>query len=571
MTNYDGYNWPEPEFYKQSITGSLDDGLARWDEWRIWDVDDLITSPLYNGIRARGSYAIHSDNFDGFVQPEWSDLLFGHILVVPSRLQLGNVLTNQTRSVEIANLFLSDVTWQTLGTDVQGLTFTNAPAGMDDTSSSVPYDIPSFGSFVLQVGISAEGPAVISGDIFFGMNVEFVTVPVEGRRVVSFHFKPLAPITEVIEWKTDIITAEAGNEQRVTLRGSPRQQLRMAYMPVEQRSKRRIDGLLFDWIDKIFAVPIWYEATYLTGTIAAGSLSVPCDTSFADYRIGSLAMVYLNDEHYDIFEVASIDSNGITSASEIIFDYGVSAQVMPVRQAYARTAIGSPRYSGKLTRFDLEFVTIENEDLASTAGEQFYDSKVIIKDCVNIQSGADNAWQRNVIVIDAETGRLQQTSLWDRSKLTSKIVWDARSYEELWRVRQLLHAFHGSRVSFFMPTFTEDIKLANFIGAGAESMEVEETGLTAYMQGRRPFGDIRLVKTDGTEYIRPVASIVLDPSGTEVLSFTGQMDPSNPIYPADVERIEWVNLVRIADDKATILHRYLQNARIEVNIVTTRE
>jgi hypothetical protein len=265
-----------------------------------------------------------------------------------------------------------------------------------------------------------------------------------------------------------------------------------------------------------------------------------------------------------------MDVTGITTSSKLTFTFGMSSQVMPVRQAYARSALGASRYSGKLTGYNIEFTTINNVDLSDNSQETFYDSKVLIDDCVHIDAGADNAWSREVIVIDNETGTIQQQSLWDRSKLTSKVIWEVSTQSELWRVRRLLHSFKGSRISFFLPTFTEDIVLADQIGAGAQTMLVEDTGMTNYMQGRRPFGDIRLIKNDGTEYMRPVLGIAVDITGNEVISFDGVMDPSNPITPAQVKRIEWLNLVRIADDKATITHRFLQNARIEINVTTTR-
>lgn len=574
MTDYAGYVFPLPEFYQQDLTGSLDDGLDRWSSYELYERAHDV--PVFTTLGARAAVPLPNRDHAGYVFPEWSSNLFGHILVVPSRLALGNVLTNQTRTIEIANLFLTTQQWLDMISGVEGLSFPNLPpellssaTGSFGDSYGDSYGIPSFGSFMLEVGISAEGPSTIIGDITLVFNAETVVVPVTGRRVIAFQFQPLSPVKEELEWKTDVLTAEDGTEQRLALRYGARQIIRYDVMPTDKRSQRRIDALLFDWLDKVFAVPLWFEARLLNAPVNAGALTLPVQTDSADFRVGELCLVYASAEVFDIVQIATLSASQITLDSEVLNSYGTDATVMPIRTAYAKTVPRAARLNHKHTRYSIEFVTLNNIELPSTAGASTYDSRVLLDDCNHIDSATENSWARDVIVLDAETGRVFQSSHWDRSKLYTSKIWELTTRADVWRVRRLLHHFRGNQRSFWLPTFDNDMQLTQQIGASALTFRVEATGMTAHVAGRRPFGDVRLVLKNGTAIVRRVTGVETD-GDEEVVSIASTFSTS-AIPVANVERIEWCRLVRISDDRATFLHRYLGNARVEIKLITVKE
>src|SRR5690242_18091180 len=133
---------------------------------------------------------------------------------------------------------------------------------------------------------------------------------------------------------------------------------------------------------------------------------------------------------------------------------------MPARTVYAKSVPSTPRLPGGGSVYAMEFVTIVGNDLASTSGSSTYDSKVLLDDCNLVESGDGDAWERPVIVLDTDSGRIYQTSRVDRSRFRTRKVWDSPSLAETWRIRQLLHALAGSRVSFWLPSFRADLVLA---------------------------------------------------------------------------------------------------------------
>lgn len=567
MTDFNAYLIDEPIFFQQILSTSFDDGLERFDGYGLVDLSGL--APMTVDLTHVSTITHVTRDHNAYVIPSYADTLFGHILIVPSRLDLGNILSNQSRTVEIANLYMTPQDWLSLSTDVDGLTFVNPPYGLLD-SPPTPYTIPSFGSYLLQVSIDADGPATITGSMFFGFENEDIAVPVTGTRVIVFPFQPKPGISETLSWKTDVLEANDGTEQRIGLRRDPRQSVRFSVI-LDNRSDTLMRGLLFDWLPRVFALPFWWEARRSTAPIAPGALIIPVETAYGDFRVDGLVMVFRSNSSYEVLEIESFDAVSITVKSEIGGDYDSGVLVMPAATAFSKTVPNAPRIPKEFTEYGVEFTIVDSTDLASTTGSNVYDSKILLDDCNLIVAGEEDNWDRPVIVLDNETGYVYQTSRTDRSRARTKKVWDCPDLAELWRVRQLLHHFNGSRLSFFLPTFRHDLQVTDVIGPNATTFRIQETGYSTFYQSRRPFADVRIVFYDGFSIVRRVIDAEIDPgTGEEVLTIDTAF-AATAINPVDIKQMEFVNLVRISDDKAQIEHDFLGSANVEIAVVTVKE
>lgn len=566
MTDYACYIFPEAELYQLDLSDSFNDGLERFTGFAVADYQ-FDSQMIFVQLGANeGGW--NTSTHDAYVFPEWSSNLFGHILVIPSRLSLGNVLSNQTRTLEIANLFLTPQDWEHLSTDVEGLTFLNPPPGLL-LSPVEPFSIPAFGSYLLQVGIAADGPITIDGNIYLGFESEDVIVPVTGTRVVIFSFQPRPGVEETLEWKTDVMEAYDGTEQRAGLRKYPRQQFTYSVI-LSVKQDRVMRGLLFDWLPRVFAVPLWWEARRTTTPIAAGSLIVPVSTLYGDFEVGQLIMIWRTNEAFDSVEIVSFTDTEIVVASQLGHDYPAGTLIAPMRTAYSQTVPSAARIPNSYTEYTVEFTTISGSNRADATGQATYADKVLLDDCNLSVSAQADGFSRPVVVLDNETGRVFQSSRTDRSRYRTKKVWDASSQEELWRVRRLLHYFDGSRLSFFLPTFRDDAQVIETIGPSALTFRIANIGYTTFYQSRRPFADVRLIFTDGTSLIRRVIDSELADNGDEVLTISAAFRPT-AITLDLIAGLQFVMLCRISDDKATIEHETLGSARITVNLISVKE
>jgi hypothetical protein len=559
MTNYAGFEYPAVEVYQQTLTTSLDDGLDRWSEYAAADVwSDIVWPTLdVHNISVRVSH-----DEPGFVAPSYDTDLFGHILVVPARLDLGNLLSSQQRTLEIANLYLVPRSLEDIVNSAgAGITFTNLP--------SFPYTLPSFGSFVLHVSVSSSGPPTINGTIGVDTDGEDVDVPVTGTRITMFPWVPQVGIQEILEWKTEVLEAFDGTEQRISLRLTPRQRISMEIFELDPDQDALMRNVLFDWLPRVWGVPIWWEARGLDQEAIAGDSVLNVDTRYGDFRVGGLCMITDNSRHFESYEIDSLTDSTITITSLVASTFPAGTHCMPVRSAYAKTQAGAKRYAVGGERVSIEFLTIDNVDLGSTTGATIYDGKVVLDDPNFMDSSVTEGWSRPVTVLDAGSGVIYQASRVDRSRLTFVKTWEPQTMAETWSVRRLLHALRGSQRALWLPGFRADLRAVAAVTGGSNTLRVAYVGYTTFAQARRPQGDVRVVLANGDVHYRAVTDSDED-GATEVLTLSSAIS-AGTLQVSDIERIELLALVRIADDKATITHMHAGEARVETALISVKE
>jgi hypothetical protein len=562
VTDYAGYEIAEHErLIPTTLTLSLNVPLSnRWQAPSLADYNVEVGLLTVSGY-ARSTFDPPNVSLVGYPVPVFDDDYFDQILLNPAQLNLGNLLSTQTRSVEVASTYLTPRVWN-------GITNNIGPGSVLANLPSFPYTILPFGNYVLQLTLEALGPPAIQGDLLFDFDVVDLSLPVTGRRLVIFPFRPQSGVDETLEWATDILEAYNGDEQRMSLLDAPRQRIQYDVRTSGQDDSK-LGAMLYDWLARIWGVPVWWEQQPLVNGLAAGVTEIPCDTTVGDFRVGSLVLIYENSVVFEAYEIESMTSVAITVGAPTLNTYSSQAVVLPVRQAYAKTTPQRTREQSGDALSKIEFLTLDNEDLSNVTGATTYDGKVLLDDFNYTDGSSSESWARPVVIIDNTSGRVLQSSRTDRSKITSRKRWEPLGLADVWRVRRLLHSFKGSRISFWLPTFNNDLVLVQTIGASATSIRVQDTFYTTYVQSRRPLADIRVTLVNGTVYTRRITGSEVD--GTdEVLTLSASLSGS-PITVAQVQRIELMMLVRIENDKAKFKHLRAGEAIVEIDVCTVKE
>src|SRR6056297_1965603 len=102
-------------------------------------------------------------------------------------------------------------------------------------------------------------------------------MPDPERGVRAWPFPAQTPITEVLEWSTDVLVTEAA-EQRIALRTVPWSTLSVSHLLDAAGLAEAADlgraGPLDDWI-----LPLWHLARPATAPVDAADLTVVVDTT----------------------------------------------------------------------------------------------------------------------------------------------------------------------------------------------------------------------------------------------------------------------------------------------------
>ena len=503
-------------------------------------------------------------NLANGVSTDWFDAWH----VQPGNLALGNVLTTQIREIELLNNFRRESrTWEAFVNNAgPGVSVTNLPG--------LPLLFAPLSSFIAFVQVTTAGPPSISGTLDFDIDtpVDILTVAVTGNRITIFQYRPQAPIKETLEFKTDILEINDGTEQRINVRENPRQKFQFTIRTDDDRSRDSINAVLFDWQARVFGIPVWFEQKPLEAPLAINDTTVQVDTANADFRAGGLVMIYDNDFAQEALEILTVNPTDIELDVGVgrAFD-AVSTIVVPVRTALTKAQLTQARYAIGPTDFKLEFSVLDNIDLASAGAFATYQgagqttAKPLI-DRLNFMKGAtvSEGIRRKTTRLDPETGPPLQISSWGKGKPGFAYGFESKSFAETWEFRQLLHFLKGSQLAFYVGTGRRDFKPIGDISDTASQLDVQAFGFTQFVQEVTPRSDLQVHRLDGTTSQHEITGSSEVSETVERITITPGITPALPL--AELDRIEFLTLNRIANDQAVFSHRRPGESRLDVTL-----
>jgi hypothetical protein len=419
---------------------------------------------------------------------------FERIHVTPSRLDLGNVVSNILKELELFSAYRADNrTWTAFTNNAgAGITILNLP--------TLPKTIVKLTSFIVSIQISPSGPPTINGTLDFVFDVTTASVPITGTRIILYGFQPTGSVTERLEWLTDIVKAADGTEQRLALRRYPRQKIEFETLLPRDYDRSEFNSFIFDWHSRVFGVPLWWDARKISADVAISDTVVSVtSTDWAEFRVGGLAVLIAYDADgnrtADTLEISSVSS----SPAQVTFTSGVAnaytadqAVLVPVVPGVVTNGIPRSRLPAGQQKVHMSFLSVDNAARASEDASAFlsWNGKTVIDDTNFMDKEIREDFRKTITRIDGNTGEILQSSIEDRSTPTSAKRWNVESAQRSWEVRNLLYALHGKQTSFYLPTFGKDLELAAAATTGATTIDVTNIGYTQFIKTRDPYATL---------------------------------------------------------------------------------
>lgn len=508
--------------------------------------------------------------FLGKTEERWNlaDVWFDQAIVRPIQIDFGNILSTQTETIFVYSSFRTQsITLNQIDNNLgAGSSLLNPP--------SLPLILQPQTGFSVTLEVTASGLSTINNTIDWIFSVSTQVVNVTGQRIVMFPLPPEVPLTEILEFVTDIMTSVDGSEQRAAVRKNPRQFFQFE-LAIDSDDRQFLSNLFYEWQSRLFGLPIWTELISLTVAGSVSDLTITVDnTDLSDFRIGSLAVVFTDRFEFDVLEIVSFNTTSITFNSALTFNYPIGTAVMPIRTAQVSGNIRGTRAPIEDESLRLRFQVVDNNvgaTFASTAAFNSLNSKVLLDGPNAMDRRMSESILQKQVILEALGGSFSVLSSWATGKRTSVKGFVSSSRLELRNIRRLIHALRGRQISFYLPTFTNDLTLVNKLSNGATAMDVNNVGFNKFAQERGPSRDIlRVIETDGTIHTRNILSSAEVDSKNETL--TVDVSWPNDIEIVDIERIEYVELVRFDTDKIRIEHaNALGHARIMIPVKTVFE
>lgn len=422
--------------------------------------------------------------------PGFVDDFYYRIIIEPSYINTGNLVSEQFYEIDVFNGYFLDKTLE--GIQIQTLD------GVEFNGPTPPTVYFPLQTIQYTITISTDGPPAIDGNIAFNFEgtSDDIIIHVTGSRIVMLPYQAALPWQEILEWKTDILTTNSGNEQRIRLRKKARHSVR-SYYPIPREAARAAFNRAYGWVQRSWAVAMWADIQYI-GPINNGATSIICDTTKYDFRPNSLVCVWESYALNQVIEITDVFPGSI-SLTRVMSGSFTKAYLMPVRIGVPNGGIRRLT-DGSNTSLGIEYEFKDNIDLNPTAPAQFlgYD---IYYDVTLMSSGAtEERLIARMDTVDYETGPIDYYPPWRYNRRARDAYFLNEDPEATWTFKKWLHRRAGRLRPYWLPTFENNLQLLTQGNVGStlqcssddyRSMAVDRTHLA-----------IELI--DGTWYPRTV-------------------------------------------------------------------
>jgi len=369
-------------------------------------------------------------------------------------------------------------------------------------------------------------------------------------------FIPQREFNEVLEWKTDILQGK-GAEQRLSLRGLPRQRLGFAHL-LDVRQANAARALVTEAGHETMLVPLWMYIRRL-GALAPGVTVVPVDTDNEEYVTGGQAVIWEDEWTFEVVGIALADGGEITLSSATIGLYQ-DAYVCPLREFRLSQGVDLPRGTDPWSKAQAYFESTGTVALAAPEAAASYLGHDVLESRPVILGDMSDRLVREVETVDSSLGLVVVHPTLNYLNSTSQMGWDTLSREELSELRRWLYSRRGKQVGFWMPSWEPDLILVSNIDPLTTELTVQEIGYaTAYT-----VRDIEVVSTAGAVHRLRVLSGSASIGGTEVLTLGAPAGFT--LLASEVERISFMDFARLDTDRVEIRHRAARGASVLVPI-----
>jgi hypothetical protein len=357
-----------------------------------------------------------------------------------------------------------------------------------------------------------------------------------------FPLWPRAPMSETLEWVTDVNLSEDGSEDRGQMRVNPRQSLDMSFF-VPLSLQPLVTNKLYGNRTRQWLVPFWPHVQLL-GAVDAGDWSITVPTPYADFRDYSLLLLWQDPLKWQVLGIDRVtDANTIAiTQPTVALD---KAYVMPLRRGFlSRTP--ERRFTGHNASLQLSFTIEDNAALMVSAPTQYLSNDIYTEPGLLDGSRSTEEMVGRLDLFDEDLGRVSYSGSWlfNRPLRTHRMMGDG--LEEAWDIREWLHRRAGRYRAFWQPTFEADLKVTS-TGALTTALSVRSddyirhAGDRSHIAVETAAGWLAREITNAVQISEDVvqltlsSSLVIDASAILRVSFLGlrRLD-------ADRVEIEWI-------------------------------
>ena len=511
------------------------------------------SDPLAAGNLVHNHQTPKEEDHDGVLVYKYSDIFYNRVLVNPSLIALGDLVTEQQITVNVTNLFFTSKTL----TSIDGVNV----GGINIDGDSPPVSFGALQTFPYIVTVTTDGPPSINASYTFSFDAvdPDPVLSITGNRSLLFPYLFSDNSIETLTWNTNIIESYNGKEQRIKVKDSPRRKYQVSSY-ISGSEFARAGNLMYGWRGRSWVFPVFHEQRGIDLDIVSGNQTIQVSTINTEFTPGGFGVLYLNSRVFEVFEIDSITLTSITAVKPFANNYPSGTICVPARSSVILKdpTRNTPGYDSKVN-IVFSLLGIEGTPDGSPSDIQYKNIDTIPDNFEILSSSIDNriTYNQRVDVVDYDTGLFDVTTPWKYTKLERQIRFIAEGLEEIWELRKWFSRRQGRLEPFWMPSFEPDLVPVT-TGIIVSTMVVKDNEHARITQYRN---NVRITKTDGTELFRSITgSAQTETDGEISISFNSPLG----FDASEIVNIEYLGVNRLNTDN--VRFQWLSNSVVIVDV-----
>lgn len=508
----------------------------------LWPADVSKLAQSFGAAPAINSYPVSSNPAakNGSKAASFFNDYYERIHITPAALVLGQIVADQTQDIRIWNAYTVPKTLNTItATGADGLSFTDVlPITLQANHERI---------FVLDIK-NVGAPTVDAKFTFTFTSANTPTLTVTGVRSSVFCFAPNwnDRITDRREWRTDIIEAFDGTEQRRRTRGSPRRQIEFS-LGVEASDRRYLMSSVWDLGARTWQLPVWFDGQALTVDLPIGSTVINIDTSHRDFVIGGVAVLLGEKSRpHEALEILSFTASSITLKRPTVKAWPSGTMIYPARTARLDGSYGTSAFTGDYSTGQVRFDILSPSDWPAALPVTLYRGVPVLTNKPNWLRDPSMDFSRLAERFDDDIGIATQYDRGGIPKTRQAHDWTMFSKAEVSSLLGLIYGLRGKCGELWVPTWHNDLKVVAAITAGATALQVEWLGYTLHLQADINRRDIRIELNNGSVFYRRITASSELSSAIESIGIDASLGIAVAI--TDIAQISFLSLCRSDSD-----------------------
>ena len=452
-----------------------------------------------------------------------------------------------------------------------------------EATGRTPINLAPLRTKKIILDVSLYGSSKIDGKAILRFeNGQIVTINLKGSRGLIWNVEPNwdEPLREKFSYKTDVIVSYNKNEQRRGFMSQPRRGFSYTATP-SHTLLSTMRNVLYAMHNRPILCPIWWQPMRLRETCLKGDSRLKCvDLSGVDtLHPNSMLILWNNPFDYELCAVGRVEGNDIVLQSSVARTFYSTAACYPSVDIRFDPTITSTSMTSAVSFMDVSADLIGKMNaIGRLVGDEANLEKLngveVLGKRPNWSEEIVERFQSDVTIVDYGFGSKAWFNRGSTSMASRELTFVSKSRVETAWWRRFIQRQKGQLKSFYVPTDTKDLIVANDIVATVNSLVpvpkaivVEDHRVTAMLRNSDNRKFLR-IRSKGKSYFFTIERV--EKFGDNARIYVME-DIMASINKEDITSACFVQRMRLASDDVEIEHVSSTVAKIKLTLQQVKE